>query len=194
LSIARHGTDAVPTNIGDLPDPSLTAHYHLWNQIMRPNNPNSPVEVIFLLQGIAGLSTPFLGWVTFYRDIVQRDAQNGTNIADRIFLMPVVESHVINGGHTSVAPGRYLPNWLKWGNKEVRKVRLRDLYNRFMDQQQLPPFVPTMTPYDMDLDDLLLAMEHEGFWRDGHLGAQTNPTDGDVAARNNGRNAAWRWP
>jgi hypothetical protein len=151
--------------------------------------------------GVAGFSVPFGSWVQFFRDIVRRDVHNV--IADRIFLMPIVEPHVIDGSPTSVAHGRPLNQWLTHGvrhPKAILKFRLRDLYDRHMYHEHVRrcqwhdvPFVPApATQASQDLDDFNLAVEHEGFWRSGHLGPASNPPATEIQSRNNGRNDEWQ--
>ncbi|KJX92147.1 hypothetical protein TI39_contig5906g00003 [Zymoseptoria brevis] len=194
MSLARRGIMPVPVDMGGVQDNFLASHFEFWhgpNGIMRPNNPNPPTEITYLLQGIAGFSTPITGWIAFYLNIVQIDGQNQTNIANRIWLMFAVERRgVIDGSPGSVVPGRHLADWLLWGNKYVRKVRLVDLYNRWHNMLQQPP-VLAATQFEGELDDILTAMEHEGFMRSGHYGAGTNPTWADVMGRNHSRNSPW---
>jgi hypothetical protein len=200
MAIARHGTKRIPCNTGNVRDPVLISHTNLIDQEMDPNNANPAFEIIYVLMGIAGLSVPLEGWVPFFRSILRRDSANGTNIADRIFIMPVVDPDVVNGTATSIFPNRPLQTWLRYRNKCVRKFKLRDLYERWLHQryeehcrQNNLPIIPVpMTPALQDLDDMLELMVQEGCWRSGDYDDVNPPTTGTLAARNNGRNAAWQ--
>ncbi|KJY00817.1 hypothetical protein TI39_contig311g00014 [Zymoseptoria brevis] len=202
MPFSRHGAKDVPTNIINLNDPVLLAFVDTMVQIMiaAATNTNPPVEIHFLTMGIAGFRVPFHGWVGFYLNVRQHDLQNGTNVADTIYLVPVVAFHYVDGGPWSIDPGRRITTWLRYGSKAVRKFKLRDLYRRWQHHNDIAQLIENnqplphgpIAPAEQDLDDFLEGLSQEARLRMAHLGLNTVPLAATVLARNIGRGSPWQ--
>ena len=154
----------------------------------------------------------------FLAFVLQRDQQHGTDLAHRIYLIPAVEGHIIDG----IAPhsldwgipppnGPVSPYWYRpvhpQRSKNIEKHRLIDVVdraqllhnwyhvNQLLGMQNLPPMpMPAYNPPGMvgnvdKLDRFLNAMAAEKAWRSGWM---TPAQAAIVQARNNGRNNAYQ--
>ncbi|KAK5175498.1 uncharacterized protein LTR77_000637 [Saxophila tyrrhenica] len=148
--ISRHGTRPVPTQLGNLDDPVLRGFVRFIHQLLDPNNVNNlPVEIHFVMFGLAGFSVGIEGWGDrtrgFFKMLLDADQANGTNVADSVYLVFLAEPHVVDG----IAPhcldledavnyprpvGPPSPYWYRPHhpdrNKPLEKVRLRDVVDR----------------------------------------------------------------
>jgi hypothetical protein len=118
LVFAHQGTRPIPVAAGNqLQQPSLRAFVIHIQEIIRPNNPNPPVETFFLLRGLAGISVDIRGWGDctpnsgIFYTIWEADQKNGTNLLDTVYICVAVEPHVVDGvgewslNHPHQSPG-----------------------------------------------------------------------------------------
>jgi hypothetical protein len=102
----------------------LTLLFDTKTGIIRPQDPENPhfvpEEIHFLLNGLAGLAVD-VSWggfgdysTGFSHKIVSLDAVHGTNIAERIYLVPRVQAHVVDGvaSHSLHYPNPS-PHWIE---------------------------------------------------------------------------------
>jgi len=103
MGFCRQGTRAIPTALGNrLVDPFLIAFVNLMRHVTRPNNPNPPVEVHHLIQGIAGFSVGIGGWGNrqsgYFKFLLDADQRNGNHhFENNTYIVAVVEPHVVDG-------------------------------------------------------------------------------------------------
>lgn len=208
MAIARRGVLPVPWALGNIHDPYLHAWVNLWDELMRPGNPNLPQEIIILTLGIAGHTVPLTGYgdrqTGWLASIIQRDAQNGTNVAHSIHILYVVEKFVIDGSHISIAPGQALQGWLRFRNKYLRKFKLLDLVDRWALRQRvaqhqqlvtsgaLPAGTPAPIlpngPHEVAMDHVINGTFDEAAFRQGGLDLNSTPSSTAVHSRNSNRN------
>lgn len=211
--IARHGTRKVPIRLGNLQDPFLITMVNLIHHVMRANNPNLPIEIQFVNMGLAGFSVDITGWGDrnhgFFRYILDQDLAHGTNVARRIYIVAIVEPHVVDGVAThSLDYPNPSPYYQGHQNKYLIKLRLMDLIDRWAYCQPIwvanyrnarwnvanPHLPPRATPPPVvwansnRLDPFLEAFFWEMAWRSGWTDGNTRPTAAQVAARQNDRN------
>lgn len=140
LAFGRHGPKAVPTQLANLNNVPLQAFVQFIDHLTRAGNPNIPVEIHFLLMGVAGFSVDIAGWGDrtqgFFRFILDRDIQNQTAIANTIYLVPAIELHVINQNSPSSINNGLPPHGIRNNNKQLIKYRLADLIDRHQDLKQ----------------------------------------------------------
>ncbi|KAK3651270.1 hypothetical protein LTR56_005727 [Elasticomyces elasticus] len=222
LAFARHGAMPVPTHHGNVDNDALHAFINLMDMILAAGAV-LPDEIDFVLHGIAGFSVDITGWGSrthgFFRHVLDADAANGTNIAGRIYIIPVMELHVVDPAS---------PNSLNFGNaahgvqynmKRVVKYRLMDLIDRrdqlfthagaigmpfaqYMHNVAMmhtggvvpvnfpnPPAWPAGVAQAIQLDRFIMGMYWERSWRVGYLDANTMPTELQVRTNNTNRNA-----
>ena len=221
--IARHGTRKVPFNLGNLNDPFLIDFVNYIHHITHPNNQNRPQEIHIVLLGLAGLSVDLTGFGDrtqgFFRFMLAADAANNTNLASNIYIVPLVEEHVMDGvAQSSLSgPGAYnvgllqpqvAPHppalfWIGYHNKYLQRIKLRALIDRWeMRRNTLALNQLTNAAHqvpqsfglqrDEQIDRLTDALWGEMAWRSGWLSNITNPTAGDIEARNVNRNLRMR--
>ncbi|KAK4951855.1 hypothetical protein LTR10_009775 [Elasticomyces elasticus] len=140
LAFARHGAMKIPTHHGNLNNDALHVFIDLIDQILDPININNlPVEIHFLMLGIAGFSTDITAWGSrtegLFRRFLDADAANAaagnpTNIAGSIYLVPVSELHVYAQGSPSSYNGNNPPHGIQRNNKRLVRYRLMDLIDR----------------------------------------------------------------
>jgi hypothetical protein len=90
----------------------------LIDDLIRPNHPNLPFEVQWLLSGLAGFTVDMRNWgdyITnsglFYK-IWNADQINGTNILERCYILVATEVHVLDGiGNWSLNSPNPTPGW-----------------------------------------------------------------------------------
>lgn len=221
--MARHGAMPVPTHTGNVQNPVLHQFVALIDFVTRPQNPNPPTEIHFVLMGHAGFSVDITGWgdrtTGWIKMILDRDLANGTNIADRMYLVPLVERFVVDpNSSTSINQGQ-APYGIRLNNKQITKYKLLDVIDRheqlrsyalangnawsqliaamMLFHQGQNPVLPGQMPVwngpaleAARMDRFIMAMYMEKAWRVGWLDANTVPTDAFVAANNVGRNNA----
>ncbi|KAK5707175.1 hypothetical protein LTR17_020917 [Elasticomyces elasticus] len=140
LAFSRHGAHKIPTHHGNLQNDALHVFIDLIDQILDPININNlPVEIHFLMLGIAGFSTDITAWGSrtegLFRRFLDADAANAaagnpTNIAGSIYLVPVSELHVYAQGSPSSYNGNNPPHGIQRNNKRLVRYRLVDLIDR----------------------------------------------------------------
>lgn len=209
VSIARRGVLPAPWALGNLYDPYLRAWVNLWDELLRPGNSNLPQEIIILTLGIAGFTVPLTGYgdrqTGWLASVLQRDDQNGTNVADSIHVLYVVEKHVVDGTGPSIVPGQPLQGWLQYRNKYLRKFKLLDLVDRWALRQRvaqhqqlvtsgaLPAGTPAPIlsngPREVAMDHVIDGTFESGAFRQGGLDMTTTPTSTAVHSRNRDRNS-----
>lgn len=133
--IARHGARPIITHTGNVDDPQLHAWLATLNHIFRPNNPHPPAEIHFLMLGLAGFSVGIDGFGDraqgLFRYLLDCDAANGTNLASRIYLVFVLEPHVVDpNSPSSINFGQQRPG-VRFLNKQVVKVKLEYMIDRY---------------------------------------------------------------
>lgn len=213
--IARHGGRRVPIRLGNLNDPFLITFVHLMHNVTAPNNPNIPIEIHLVNLGLAGFAVDITAYGDrkhgFFKFILDRDAANGTNIADRIYIVTIAEPHVVDGLaiHALDHPNPS-PHWQGHRNKYLVKHRLADLIDRWafcvplwvqnhriahinQANPNLPPIplvpIPVWNqPDSTRLDPFLKALFDELAWLSALLDNTTTPSDNEVHARNRDRN------
>lgn len=151
---ARHGAMPVPTHLGNLQNLSLITFVNFIDYITRPNNPQIPEEIHFVLLGFAGFSVDVTGWGDryvspceivqherqltllvsrnhgFFKHVLDRGAAQGTNIAYRIYLVPVSELQVADP-HSPSSINFGLPaHGIRHNNKRYMKFRLVHVVDR----------------------------------------------------------------
>ncbi|OQO04035.1 hypothetical protein B0A48_10678 [Cryoendolithus antarcticus] len=124
FAIARHGCRAVPTTTGNLHNPIIAQLVGLFHEVFEYQQPvpvNHPHEIQMLLNGFSILSVGILAWGT----------QNGTNHAKRIFVIVLVEPHVVDGAAAYVLehPNR-TARFPRHRSKHLDKKGLADLIDR----------------------------------------------------------------
>ncbi|KAK0116204.1 hypothetical protein ONS95_013233 [Cadophora gregata] len=106
LVMSRKGCLPIPTsaNASNIAShPSLRALIDLLDNILRPNNPNIPLEINFLLRGFASFAVDAHMWGDYmplsglFDKFRAADQQNGTNILDRVYITLAVEPHTVDG-------------------------------------------------------------------------------------------------
>ncbi|KAK5131404.1 hypothetical protein LTR08_000940 [Meristemomyces frigidus] len=131
---ARWGGKPVPTHLGNLNDPTLIAFVNHFDHLTRPGNPQLPDQFIFVLMRLAGFSVDVSGWGDrnhgFFKHMLDRGAAQGTNFAYRIYLMPVVERHVVDQTSPSSINFGLPPHGIRHNNKFYMKYRLADVVDR----------------------------------------------------------------
>ncbi|KAK5726385.1 hypothetical protein LTR17_012816 [Elasticomyces elasticus] len=140
LAFARHGAAKIPTHHGNLQNDALHLFLNLIDQILDPNNVHLlPIEIHFLLLGIAGFAVDITAWGDrteglFRRfldtDVVNAANGNPTNIAGSVYLIPVSELHVHAQGSPSSINGNNPPHGIQRNNKRLVKYRLEALIDR----------------------------------------------------------------
>lgn len=198
--IARHGTRRIPTQLGNLQDPMLIGFVNFIHQLLSPANVNNLPEEIHMVQlGLAGAGVDATAWGDrhqgFFRLLLDADARNHTNIAERVFIVPLVEHHVIDGVGAHCLDlgdpwyprpgGPPSPHWYHPRNpglsKHLTKHRLRDVVNRQLQLstndnynqlvvanggQPNPPPAYLIPGVNVDkLDRFIRALEWEAAWR-----------------------------
>lgn len=133
----------------------------------------------------------------FYDFVDQQDQNNGTNIAASIFIIPVIEPHVVDGvGVHAIDYPHHSPNLDGYRNKYLVKVNLGELLQRYnlvrginLVNAVLGTNIGLPNPPGAALLDWFInAGRHEGGWRGGQYDQTTNPRASDVAARQHERN------
>lgn len=213
----------VPTHTGNLDDPMLHAFLAMVDHLLRPNNTHPPIEIHFLLLGIAGFSVGIEGWGDrvqgFFHEILLRDAANNTNYANTIYLVFVIERHVVDPVSPSSINHGLPAHGARYLTKQIVKVRLADMIDRHRDLKNhaiaightfsdylaqimllhrgMPcifnntplPAWPGGASMGAKLDRMIMAMSWEHAWRTAWLDATTAPTDVMVHANNTNRNS-----
>ncbi|OQN97742.1 hypothetical protein B0A48_16063 [Cryoendolithus antarcticus] len=205
FAIARHGARAVPTTTGNLNNPVVIRLVGLFHEVFgyqQPVQANRPHEIHMLLNGFAGLSVGIpawgsrLWWDGFFAWVRRLDALNNTDLAKRIFIVVLIEPHVVDGAaaHSLEHPNR-TARFPRHRGKHLHKKLLADLIDRLEVNRAVangiaPPPHPAWTVQEAhDLDLVLRAMRDEASWRQAQLDGTTAPTDGEFNSRNQGRNA-----
>lgn len=199
MVIARHGTKKIPTQLGNLTDPMLVGFVNVMHQLLSPANVNNlPEEIHWMMLGLAGSGVDATAFgdrhVGLFRLLLDADMANNTNIADRVYLVPLVEHHVIDGvGNYCLdlgdpafpRPGPPSPHWYQPQNpalsKHLTKHRLRDVVDRQLqlrtndnNNQQIvavggqpnqPPLYAVPGVNVDKLDRFIRALEWEAAWR-----------------------------
>lgn len=139
VSIARRGLLPIPTHHGNLVDPMLHAFINLMDQLLAVGNNNLPIEIHFLLHGIAGFSVDIDRWGSrthgFFSHVLSADAANATNgnhtdIAGSIYIVAVMELHVVSPNSPSSINHGNPAHGVQKNNKRIVKYRLADLIDR----------------------------------------------------------------
>ena len=215
--IARYGARKIPIRVGNVNNPFLINFVLLMQHVTRPNNPNIPMEIHLVNMGLAGFGVDITSYgdrnAGFFKYILDQDVANGTNIAERIYIVTIAEPHLVDGvGNHSLDFPNQSPYWQGHRNKYLVKHRLMDLIDRWaycvpiwvqnfrnaawnqanpqaapLPMQVVQPWLPPM-PDSRRMDPFLQHLFHELAWRSGWTDNTTQPTDVEVAARNNGRN------
>lgn len=207
VQVARQGTIPIatqtPTNAAAMP---VSLHNfvatlpHLTN-----NHPNPPREWHQLTQGLAGACAGIQGWGDdhhgFFQFVWQRDLAHGTDIAQRIYIVSIVNRDIVDGTQPHSLPAHRLQHWHLHRNKYIRKEKLADLIQRNTvclnqalqnHQNNTPNQAPPMTfdaARDAKLNDFLYAHHREWELRAQQLGPNTIPySDTAVLTANIGRN------
>lgn len=138
--VAGQGTRPLPCQLSThLTQPFLinliNAMFDQQTGVMRTNNTNEPDEIHFLNNGLAAPTVDVQGFGDFTRGLSERvcelDTQNGTTIADRIYIVPHVQSHVVDGvGRHSLHWPNPSPHWVGWRYQNLQKRKLKSLIMR----------------------------------------------------------------
>lgn len=132
--VVRHGTRPVPTHTGNVVDPMLLTFIAAVNHVTRPQNPYPPMEIHFLLLGIAGFSVGLEGWGDrtqgFFRHILLKDAANNTNYAGSIYLVFVMERSVVDPNSAASINSGLPAHGARYLTKQIVKVRWADMVDR----------------------------------------------------------------
>lgn len=141
----------IPFQLSNLQDPIMQGFVNFIHHLTRAGNHQRPDEIHFLLHGLAGLGVDINAWGDRAHGLlgyfVATDLQNGTNLAERIYLVPVVEGHVVDGVaphslnyNTPPPNGPVSPFWYNpvhpLRNKSIQRLRLIDLVDRAAQLQQ----------------------------------------------------------
>ena len=214
-ALARHGGRKIPIRLGNLDDPFLITFVQIMQHVARPNNPNIPIEIHLVNMGLAGFGVDITAYGDrnsgFFKYFLDQDAANGTNIADRIYIVTIVEPHVVDGvGAHALDHPNASQHWQGHRNKYLVKHKLADLIDRWAycvpiwvqnsrniawnqahpNLAPLPLAQPLVWPQpdSTRLDPYLNALFYEMSWRFAWLDATTNPSDAMVQSRNVDRN------
>ncbi|KAK5716829.1 hypothetical protein LTR17_016354 [Elasticomyces elasticus] len=221
LAFARHGAMPVPTHHGNVDNDALHAFINLMDMILAAGA-ILPDEIDFVLHGIAGFSVDITGWGSrthgFFRHVLDADAANGTNIAGRIYIIPVMQLHVVDPASPYSLNFGNAAHGVQYNMKRVVKYRLMDLIDRreqlfahagaigmpfaqYMHNVAMmhtggvvpvnfpnPPAWPAGVAQAIQLDRFIMGMYWERSWRVGYLDANTMPTELQVRTNNTNRN------
>lgn len=169
--IARHGGMPVPTHTGNLDSPILQHFVATFDHITSPNNANQPLEIHFLLCGIAGFSVGPEGWGDrtqgFFRKVLDRDAANHTGFANHIYLVFLMELHVVDPNAPSSINAGQPAHGMRYQNKQIVKVNLAEIVDRYA---QLRAHA-TMVNQDFRTYMQNVALLHQGLQPVGFAGA-----------------------
>ncbi|KAK4898244.1 hypothetical protein LTR27_004251 [Elasticomyces elasticus] len=207
------GTLSVPTQLtNNLGDPRTIGLVNLFHHITNPANPNRPYGIDFLTNGIAGARVDIHAFGTrnggFFQYVLLKDQQNNTNMASRIRITTLADSHVINGQHPhSLVQGAVAPGWVFYQGKYMHCNNLEELIDRnttlewttltntLRAAQGQPPIAvppgPISPAHDARLDAHLSALHDEWRMRSHHLDHTTSPTYQEARNRNFNRNRTW---
>jgi hypothetical protein len=164
----------MPTTIQSKADAIQVNH---MRSVFQPPNPDPPIEVHFLLGGLAGFSVNIDGWGDrqrgFFKFILDSDVQagyaRGQGLASRIFLVPHVQDRVVRGQFPeSVGAPNDLQGWTFYHNQYVKKYRLEQLIDRNSQRQARLTYnmgPQNRTLLEQELDEMLDAMDQECAFR-----------------------------
>lgn len=128
--------------------------------------------------------------------LVEMDEANGTNLADIIHIVPIVQPALTAGEVLeSFRCPSPLPGWAARRNK-VKKHRLEDLIEQkdtmFLRQHYAeinsPSLSLTYHANATELNNFLKALNEEHHWRSSLLDDSSTPTSRIIQLRNVGRN------
>jgi hypothetical protein len=202
--------ERLPVNFANLQDPFLIDFVRYVHTITDPNKLNKPTEIHIVLLGLAGFSVDLTGFGDliqgFFSFVHDWDIQNNTNLANNIYLVPLLEERVVDGlqPESLPGPGNYVagrlpqnfrqaahqpaPYWDGYRRKFLQRVRVRDLIDRWdLRRQVLETNVANGTAnpvpgsgfgaaYDDQLDRLTDAVWEEMAGRSGWLDGPPNAT------------------
>ncbi|KAK4900901.1 hypothetical protein LTR27_002084 [Elasticomyces elasticus] len=205
--LSRRGNKQAPSQLGNLIDPSLIAFVNRMHVLANPPPPGqlSALRIQHVTMGLAGFTVGIAGYGNrlqgLTRYLLDQEAQHNIPLASVQDIVSVVEARVVDGGPDSLHHGMWSPNWQHYHGKYLQTNGVLEMVDRYARNQLdrllhdagLAPF-PTIGPNDAHyarLDHHIWALQWEHEWRANHLGANTVPTDQDLASRNTNRNRAW---
>jgi len=190
LYMARQGTLAVPTStimLRGRHQRALRRFVRLMRFLYHPLCPIKPMEVHFLLGGIAGLSVNDHAWgswlLGFWSAIRRADAQ----LAERTYLVPLIEAAIVGVLPWQLAPVNWPTGYL---NKRWRKIHLGNLIRRALALRTAQFGNLPILPHPLDW--FIFAMDDEWSFRSHQLNNTTNPRLWWLRLRNRNRNGEWQ--
>ncbi|KAK3649081.1 hypothetical protein LTR22_013051 [Elasticomyces elasticus] len=196
----RRGILDFPTQITNgLVDPYLRAFVHVWHHFRHVAQTGGPLpyRVILSTSGVAGGQVGILQFGDRTRGFYQFVAQGSQALADRIWLVSIVQPHVYGGNAHSIPPA-YQQHFSHFQGKWLISNPLTHLVDRNAALMFFAALNPPQAPpanfgaqYLSRLDAHILLLDDEHAWRAHHLAPTTVPTDQQVKQRNVGRNGAW---
>lgn len=217
VPLIRHGGKMVPCSTDNLQDPFLIVFVQLMRAMCDAAARRRPLEIQIITSGIPGFSVGIERWENLFNWVLQQDAANNTNVAGSIYLVPAVETHLVDGvAAHSFDPQNRSQGWTGYRYKYWQKNKLSELIGRnrmniavsqmranlpLINQQLAHLQQPPITPQQLVVPFHPAGARHDAYnevakasadWRGATLDQTTTPTAAIVRSRQNKRNEAPR--
>lgn len=217
VPLIRHGGKMVPCSTDNLQDPFLIVFVQLVRAMCDAAARRRPLEIQIITSGIPGFAVGIERWENLFNWVLQQDAANNTNVAGSIYLVPAVETHLVDGvAAHSFDPQNRSQGWTGYRHKYWQKNKLSELIarnrmniamsqmranlpliNQQLAQLQQPPITPQQLvvpfhPAGARHDAYNEAAKASADWRGATLDQTTTPTAAIVRSRQTKRNEAPR--